>query len=374
MATAEEAVVPAAARTALYLPLLSQKRVALVVNHTSMVGKRHLVDLLQEHGVKVVKIFAPEHGFAGRADAGASLQNGYDAKRKLPVISLYGKRKKPTLNDLKDVDVILFDIQDIGVRCYTYLSTLHYVMEASAEAGIPMIVLDRPNPNGYYVDGPVLKRQFRSFVGVDPVPLVYGMTIGEYTLMINAEGWLQNGVKTDLYVIPIRGYRHDRPYVLPVKPSPNLPNARAVALYPSLVLMEGTAFSLGRGTLFPFECYGAPRYRKKTFCFTPHAMPGAKHPKYQNRCCYGADLRHLDMASLRSKKRVLLHYLKDAYAHYSDKRHFFLHGGTFFDKLAGSDHLRKQLESGWSEGQIRKSWKADLEKFKRIREKYLLYP
>ena len=275
---------------------------------------------------------------------------------------------------LRGIDIILFDIQDVGVRFYTYLSTLHYVMEAAAEQHIPLIVLDRPNPNGHYVDGPVLKRKFRSFVGLDPVPIVYGMTIGEYAKMLNGEGWLKGGVTADLRVIKLQGYTHDTPYSLPLKPSPNLPTERAVALYPSLALFEGTQFSAGRGTPTPFELYGAPGYTKKKFCFTPRPMPGASRPKHQGKCCYGIDLRNVPVEKIRSEKQLHLGYLIDAYRHYNNKRKFFPNGGKFFDKLAGSDRLRRQLEAGWSEAEIRKGWQKDLERFKRIREKYLLYP
>lgn len=372
-ATAEETVVPAAVRTVLYLPMLSHKRVALVVNQTSRVGSTHLADFLLAKGVAVRKIFAPEHGFRGMVDAGAQVKNGRDRTTGLPVISLYGKYKKPTKAMLRGIDIIVFDIQDVGVRFYTYLSTLHYVMEAAAKQHIPLIVLDRPNPNGHYVDGPVLKRKFRSFVGLDPVPVVYGMTIGEYAKMLNGEGWLKGGIKADLCVIRLQGYTHDTPYRLPVKPSPNLPTERAVVLYPSLAFFEGTQFSAGRGTTAPFERYGAPGYTQKRFCFTPSPMPGASRPKHQGKCCYGVDLGSVPVEKIRSEKRLHLGYLIDAYRHYNDEKRFFLNGGKFFDKLAGSDRLRKQLEAGWSEAQIRKSWEADLEKFKKIREKYLLY-
>ena len=370
---AAHAVTPAADRPDKYLPLLKGKRVALVVNQTSMVGTTHLADFLLSKGVNVRKIFAPEHGFRGRADAGAKLKDGRDGRTGLPLISLYGKHKKPTKAMLRGIDVIVFDIQDVGVRFYTYLSTLHYVMEAAAEQHIPLIVLDRPNPNGHYIDGPVLQRKFRSFVGLDPVPIVYGMTIGEYAKMLNGEGWLKGGMKADLRVIKLQGYTHATPYRLPIKPSPNLPTERAVALYPSLALFEGTQFSAGRGTSTPFELYGAPGYTKKSFCFTPKPMPGASSPKHKGKCCYGVDLRRVPVERIRSEKRLNLGYLLDAYRHYSDKKHFFPNSGKFFDKLAGSDRLRKQLEAGWSEAQIRKSWESDLRRFKKIREKYLLY-
>lgn len=364
----------AADRPEIYLPLLDGKHVALVVNQSSLVGKKHLVDYLLKHGIKVKKIFAPEHGFRGNADAGAHVKNSRDRKTGLPIISLYGKHKKPTKNDLKGIDMIVFDIQDVGVRFYTYLSTLHYVMEAAAEQYIPVMVLDRPNPNGHYVDGPVLQRKYRSFVGLDPVPVVYGMTIGEYARMLNGEGWLKHGVKTDLRVIPLAGYTYRSRYSLPVKPSPNLPNDRAVMLYPSLAFFEGTAISAGRGTGKPFQLYGAPKYMRKKFSFVPQSRPGAKYPKYKGKRCYGVDLSRIDMQKYRSRGKLYLGYLRDAYRHYADKKHFFPNGGKFFDRLAGTDRLRHQIISGVPEADIRKSWEKDLVEFRKIRERYLLYP
>jgi len=367
-------ITPAAERPALYLPLLEGKDVALVVNHTSLVGKQHLLDYLLKQGIHVRKIFAPEHGFRGDADAGAHIGDSRDRKRGIPIISLYGKHKKPAKNDLAGIDLIVFDIQDVGVRCYTYLSTLHYVMEAAAERHIPLVVLDRPNPNGNIVDGPVLKRKYRSFVGLDPVPLLYGMTIGEYARMLNEEGWLKGGVKADLTVIPLAGYTHRSRYTLPVKPSPNLPNERAVMLYPSLVLFEGTVISAGRGTAKPFQLYGTPEYTVKTFSFVPRSRPGAKHPKHEGKRCYGVDLSRIDIARYRSIQRLQLKYLLDAYRHYAGKKHFFPNGGKFFDRLAGTDRLRHQIISGVPETAIRKSWEKDLVQFRKIRRKYLLYP
>ena len=364
-------VTPAAEQPALYLPLLKGKCVALVVNHSSLVGKKHLLDTLLKQGILVKKIFAPEHGFRGNTDAGAHVANSRDKKTGLPIISLYGKHQKPTKQDLIGIDMILFDIQDVGVRFYTYLSTLHYVMEAGAEQHIPVMVLDRPNPNGYYIDGPVLQKKYRSFVGLDPVPVVYGMTIGEYAQMLNGEGWLKHRVKVDLQVIPLKHYTHQKTYTLPVKPSPNLPNARAVLFYPSLAFFEGTVISAGRGTSKPFQLYGAPKYSKKRFSFVPKSRLGAKYPKFKRERCYGIDL---STEKLRREKKLNLSYLNDAYIYYTDKKHFFLNGGKFFDKLAGTDDLRKQIISGVSDAVIRKSWKKDLRVFKNIRKKYLLYP
>ncbi len=366
-------ITPAAQRPGLYLPLLEGKNIALVVNHSSLTQKGHLVDFLLGKGIKVRKIFAPEHGFRGTSDAGKHLKNSRDSKTGLPILSLYGKHKKPTKKDLSGIDLILFDIQDVGVRFYTYLSTLHYVMEAAAENHIPVIVLDRPNPNGHYVDGPVLKRKYRSFVGLDPVPVVYGMTIGEYARMLNGERWLRGGVQAKLTVIPLANYTHQSFYSLPVKPSPNLPNDRAIALYPSLAFFEGTVFSAGRGTTKQFQLYGAPEYTIKKFSFIPRSMPGARYPKFKGKRCWGVDLSKRSLQSIRAEKRLNLSYLLDARRHYPQKKQFFLKSG-FIDKLSGSDQLRKQILSGKSEAQIRKSWQADLAKFRKIRAKYLLYP
>jgi len=366
-------IIPAAERPELYLPLLKDRNVALVVNQSSAAGKQYLVDFLLKHYVKVKKIFAPEHGFRGRADAGAHIENSRDSKTGLPIISLYGTHKKPTKGDLEGIDMIVFDIQDVGVRFYTYLSTLHYVMEAGAERHIPVMVLDRPNPNGYYIDGPVLKKRYRSFVGLDPVPVVYGMTIGEYARMLNGEGWLKHGVKAKLTVIPLANYTHDSFYSLPVKPSPNLPNDRAVMLYPSLAFFEGTLMSAGRGTTKPFQLYGAPKYRVKKFSFVPRPRPGATYPKYGGKRCYGVDLSRVNIEKERRKRKLNLGYLMDAYANYADRKHFFLRNG-FFDRLAGTDMLRKQIVSGALEEAIRKSWGKDLQKFRKVRKKYLLYP
>ena len=366
-------VVPAADRVDAYLPLLQGKKVALVVNHSSRVGNKHLVDFLLQKGIKITKIFAPEHGFRGRADAGSHVKNSRDSRTNLPIISLYGKHKKPTKSDLKGTDILLFDIQDVGVRFYTYLSTLHYVMEAGAQNNKPLILLDRPNPNGHYIDGPILESKQRSFVGLDPVPLVYGMTIGEYARMLNGEGWLAKGAKVKLTVIPTAGYRHDTPYSLPIKPSPNLPNDRAIALYPSLAFFEGTVFSAGRGTTKPFELYGHPNYRSKKFSFVPKSRVGAKYPKFQNKKCYGIDLSQKSLKDIRAKKQIELSYLQDAYANFPNKKQFFLKN-NFMDKLAGTDKLRKQILSGLSEAKIRASWQRDLDKFRKIRMKYLIYP
>ena len=353
-----------------YLPLLKGKNVALVVNQSSLVYGEHLVDTLLAQKINVVKIFAPEHGFRGKADAGQHLKNGLDTQTGLPIVSLYGKHKKPTHADLKNIDVLLFDIQDVGVRFYTYLSTLHYIMEAGAENNIEVIVLDRPNPNGARIDGEVLNLKYKSFVGMHPVPILYGMTIGEYALMINGEGWLKGHKKANLKVVKLGNYRHDAYYALEVKPSPNLPNDLSVYLYPSLAFFEGTTFSAGRGTLQQFQLYGSPYYTKKAFSFTPISREGAKHPKHQNKKCYGVDL---SFEAIDAYGGINLNYLLDAYKHYPYKNKFFLKS-KFIDKLAGSANLRKQVLAGKSAKQIKKSWQKGLNKFKKVRQNYLLYP
>ncbi|MGB5964219.1 MAG: DUF1343 domain-containing protein [Sulfurimonadaceae bacterium] len=356
-----------------YLPTVQHKSVAMVVNQSSTVGGSHLVDLLSEKGIKVKTIFAPEHGFRGKADAGEHIKDGIDKKSGLPIVSLYGKHKKPTSDDLKGVDVIVFDIQDVGVRFYTYLSTLHYVMEAAAENNISVIVLDRPNPNANRIDGPMLKKEFSSFVGLHPVPVLYGMTIGEYAQMINGEGWLKGGIKAELTVIRVQNYSHSDFYHLPIKPSPNLPNDLSIALYPSLALFEGTLISAGRGTTKQFQLYGAPEYTKKDFSFVPVPRDGAKYPKHKGEVCHGVDLSGTTLEAVRASKKMSLDYLLDAYRNYSEKEKFFLENG-FIDRLAGSDELRKQIIAGKSEKEIRASWESDLKQFKKIRIKYLLYP
>jgi len=362
-------IVMGAENYAEYMPLLKSKRVALVVNQSSLVEGEHLVDKLLREGVNITKIFAPEHGFRGNADAGEKVKDGRDKATKLPIISLYGKHKKPTKRDLQNVDIIVFDIQDVGVRFYTYLSTLHYVMEAGAENGIPLIILDRPNPNGNRIDGEILNFKYKSFVGLHPVPILYGMTIGEYGKMINGEGWLDGNLQANLKVIPLKNYKHDDFYYLPVKPSPNLPNELSIYLYPSLAFFEGTTFSVGRGTDMQFQIYGDPKYKKKDFSFIPVSMEGAKYPKHKHKTCYGVDLRStlMDLSA-----DIDLSYLIDAYKNYPNKDRFFLKN-NFFDKLAGSNKLRKQIKAGMTPHEIKKSWEKGLNEFKEIRKKYLIY-
>ncbi|RAU82020.1 exo-beta-N-acetylmuramidase NamZ family protein [Pontibacter arcticus] len=349
-----------------YLPLLKNKRVGLVVNQTSVVGKSHLVDTLVSHGVKVVTIFAPEHGFRGEADAGAYVKDAKDIKTGLPIISLYGKNKKPSAAQVKDIDVLLFDIQDVGTRFYTYISTMHYVMEAAAENNKAVLILDRPNPNGHYVDGPVLEPEHKSFVGMHPIPIVHGLTVGELAQMINGEKWLEGQRQANITVIPVVGYTHATAYTLPVKPSPNLPNAQAIALYPSLCFFEGTNVSVGRGTEMPFQVIGSPYYKNKSFSFTPESMPGAAEPPYKNQVCYG-----LDLTQPSDAQPFTLTYLLDFYKNSTDQAKFF---NTFFEKLAGTTALRQQIIAGKTEAEIRASWEPALAVYKKLRKQYLLYP
>jgi len=366
---AQKAIVVGANQFEKYAPLLKGKSMAIVANQTSMLNKNtHLVDYLnKQFPNKVQRVFAPEHGFRGKADAGEHLKNGIDTKTGLAIISLYGKNKKPSKKQLQNVDIILFDIQDVGVRFYTYISTLHYVMEACAESNIKLIVLDRPNPNAHYVDGPMLEKEHKSFVGMHPVPLVYGMTIGEYAKMINGEKWLKNGMQCDLKIIPLQNYTHQTEYILPIKPSPNLPNTKSINLYPSLAFFEGTNVSCGRGTEMQFQIYGSPyldkRYNK--FEFTPQPNFGAKQPKHNGKICYGQDLKNQEKLN-----RLNLEWLIEAYVSTKDKSKFF---NPFFTKLAGTTKLQEQIELTYTYREIRKNWFRDIEKFKKVRSKYLMY-
>lgn len=365
-------IIVGAERTGEYFPMIKGKNVAIVANHTSLINGVHLVDSLLSAGFKVVKVFSPEHGFRGNADAGQEINDKIDLVTGLPIISLYGVNRKPQAIDLENVDVIIFDIQDVGARFYTYISTMTYVMEACAENHIPVIILDRPNPNGFYVDGPVLEPAFKSFVGLHPVPIVYGMTVGEYARMVNGEGWLENGVKCKLSIVSIENYKHADFYELPVKPSPNLPNKYAVYLYPSLCLFEGTIVSVGRGTDFPFQIIGHPGYAIGSYLFTPKSIPGvATKPKYEGLTCYGQNLSDFARDMEELPPQLHLSWLIAFYKILKDKGNFF---DIYFEKLAGTALLRKQIEEGWSEEQIRESWQPGLDKFKTIRTKYLLYP
>lgn len=366
-------VVPGACQLERYLPLLDGKRVAVCGNQTSLVGNTHIVDTLLHSGIKVEKIFCPEHGFRGNKEAGAHIASSTDAKTGLPIISLYGKNRKPQPEQMRGLDVVVFDLQDVGCRFYTYISTLHYVMESAAEQNVQVVVLDRPNPNGYFVDGPVLDTQYRSFVGMHPVPVVYGMTIGEYARMINGERWLANGVQCKLTVVTLVNYTHDTRYDLPVAPSPNLPNAESVYLYPSLCFFEGTNVSVGRGTPYPFQVYGAPGQKHGDFSFTPVPIPGAsENPPCKNRECVGFFLQPVAHDSLNGHNELNLSYLLTAYDGTPDKSTFFTNP-KFFDLLAGSSLLRQQIQDGWSAEEIKGTWHEDLQKFLAIRSQYLLY-
>jgi uncharacterized protein YbbC (DUF1343 family) len=360
-----------AARTDLYFPALTGKTIGIICNQTSLVGNTHLVDTLISAGFSVRAIFSPEHGFRGDSDAGTDIMDGTDRKTGIKIVSLYGKKKKPEPSDLAGIDILIFDIQDVGVRFYTYISTLTLVMEAAADAGIPLIILDRPNPNGFYIDGPVLDTSFRSFVGMHPVPVVYGMTIGEYALMVNGEGW-PGEKKCNLTVVPLTGYTRNMIVKLPVKPSPNLPNWQSVYLYPSLCLFEGTKISVGRGTEFPFQVFGHPGYLIGSFIFKPESIPGiSEHPPYEGQVCYGSNLSGFADNYSQTEHPFTLFWLIRTYEFFTDSTDFFT---SYFDKLAGTDQLRKDIISGKPEEKIRKSWEKDINAFRQIRKKYLLYP
>ncbi|MCC6251475.1 MAG: DUF1343 domain-containing protein [Bacteroidia bacterium] len=356
-----------------YLPLIQSKNVSIVGNQTSVVGKKSLLDTLLSLQIKVINVFSPEHGFRGTASAGERVANDIDSLTGIQVKSLYGSNKKPDKNDLKDIDVMLFDLQDVGVRFYTYISTLHYVMQACAEQNVELIVLDRPNPNGFYIDGPVLNDSFASFVGMHKVPVVYGMTIGEYAQMINGENWIKTANPCKLQVITCKDYTHQSRYFLPIKPSPNLPNHKSILLYPTLCFFEGTVISVGRGTDKPFQQYGHPEMQHGEISFTPQSLSGASNPLYANKKCYGFDLSNNDnlLNTIDSGKGLQLEILFNAYSNFPNKEQFF---NSFFNKLAGNSTLQKQIKQGLSTAQIKSSWQTDIDKFKTVRAKYLLYP
>lgn len=368
--SAQNNIIPGAERMDEYIGLLFGKNVALTGNHTSVVNSIHLVDTLLSRGIKVVKIFTPEHGFRGEAGAGEKVSDGTDEHSDLALISLYGSKRMPSAEDLTGVDIMLFDIQDVGIRFYTYISTLHYVMEACAESGIPLMILDRPNPNGNYIDGPVLENEFRSFVGMHPVPLVYGMTIAEYGSMINGEGWLKDKIKCKLEIISCKNYSHSKEYILPLAPSPNLRSRQSVKLYPSIALFEGTVISEGRGTLHPFEVYGHPLLTTGDYYFTPVSMSSAPDPKLAGQLCRGEDLRKWQPEGGKWDK-IELQWIIKAYQNFPDKDAFF---NDFFFNLSGTRKLYEDICSGKNEKEIRKKWKSDIEDFRLIRNKYLLYP
>ena len=352
-----------------YVPQLKKKRVGIVTNITGVINTTSIVDTLLKLKVNVKKIFGPEHGFRGNTEAGEKVTSNMDAKTGLPIVSLYGSNKKPTAEQLKDIDVLIYDIQDIGVRFYTYISTMCYAMEACAENKKDFIVLDRPNPNGFYIDGPTMKNEFKGFLGIHNVPLVYGMTCGEYARMANNEGWLKNKVKCNLIVIPLKNYDRKATYALPVKPSPNIPNLDAILLYPGLGLFEGTIISLGRGTDIPFQVIGHPEYSDTVFSFIPKATDLSKEPKYLDKRCYGLDLKK-DIYLKEHPRKMNLSWIKKMYAD--------LNNPDFFDRNfnyhSGNAELKEQLKAGISEEEIRKTWQKDLKNFNLIRKKYLLYP
>lgn len=361
---------PGAYRTELYIDLIKGKSVAIVANQTSMIGRTHLVDSLLSSGTDIRVIFSPEHGFRDLADAGELINDGKDPRTGISLISLYGTHLKPTSDDLKGIDVVIFDIQDVGTRFYTYISTLHYLLEACAENHVKCLVLDRPNPNGFYFDGNILDTAYSSFVGMDPVPVVHGMTVGEYAQMVNGEGWLKGGIRCELTVIKCLNYDHSTHYTLPIRPSPNLPNQTSVYLYPSICFFEGTNLSLGRGTSFPFQVFGSPDLPDTGFSFTPESVPGAKNPPLLGVRCFGTDLRDAIKMKLVPKPELNLDWVISAYNNFPDKGKFFT---PYFDVLAGGPVIREQIQRGMTSMQIRETWKEGLEKFGRIREKYLLY-
>ncbi|MFP2996082.1 DUF1343 domain-containing protein [Spongiivirga sp. MCCC 1A20706] len=371
-ATVQKKPTTAANQTEIYLNKLKGKHVGIVANQTSVIfkdnGYTHLIDSLLTLNIDITKVFAPEHGFRGAADAGEDVEDGIDKKTKLPIFSLHGKHKKPTKEQLEDLDLVVFDIQDVGVRFYTYISTLHYVMEACAEQNKKLLIFDRPNPNGHYVDGPTLEKEHSTFLGKHPIPLVHGMTIGEYAQMINGEGWLKNGLQCDIEIITVANYNHATPYSLVIRPSPNLPNDKAINLYPSLGLFEGTYINAGRGTEFQFQRYGAPFLdsTKYDFKYWPRPNFGSKYPKHSGGVCYGKDLTNSAYLS-----EVDLSWVIDAYNNTTDKSLFFKDRG--FTIHAGNEQLRKQIETGMTSDEIRETWKEDINRFLQIRKKYLLY-
>ena len=349
-----------------YIDILKDQNIGIVANKSSILSiNSHLIDTLLYLGININKVFVPEHGFRGEADAGEKIFSQKDPKTGLTILSLYGNQRKPTNEQLKGISTMVFDLQDVGVRFYTYISTLHYIMEACAEKNIPLIVLDRPNPNGHFIDGPVLENDCKSFVGMHPVPIVYGMTIGEYAQMINGEGWLNNQIKCQLKVIKLKNYTHKTHYELPLRPSPNLPNSQAIALYPSLCLLEPTVISVGRGTEMQFQIFGHPNLPKSKFNFRPKSNFGAKNPKLENKICNGVDLRKYNISN-----KIELKWIIDSYCNYPEPKSFFKEG---FYKIAGTKKLKKQIEEGLSKKEIRRTWKEGLINFKRIRLKYLLY-
>ncbi|MGZ3872300.1 MAG: exo-beta-N-acetylmuramidase NamZ family protein [Mucilaginibacter sp.] len=369
-------IIPAADQINSYIDYLKGKNIGMVINQTSVIGKRQTLSLdsLLKLGVAIKKIYGPEHGFRGEASNGADVSNSIDSKTGVPVISIYGnKHFKPTPEDLKGIDLVIYDIQDVGVRFYTYLSTLQYVMEACAENNIELMILDRPNPNGFYVDGPILDTAYRSFVGMNPIPIVHGLTTAEYAWMLNGEGWLKNHEKCKLKIVKVANYKHQMPYKLPVNPSPNLNTPPSILLYPSVCLFEGTTLSLGRGTMFPFLQLGHPALEGKyNYSFKPVSIAGmSEDPPQKNKVCYGIDLKNYDSNTIYNTGKLNLAWLIELYKAFPDKQHFF---NAYFTRLTGSTELRKQIEAGKNEAEIHASWEPGLSSYKTMRKKYLLYP
>jgi len=363
-----------------YLPYLKGKRVAILGNQTSVVGTTHLVDTLQRLGVSIVKVFGPEHGFRGNASAGVRVNDEVDSATGIPIISLYGPKRKPSKQDLANVDLMIYDVQDVGCRFYTNINVLSHLMEACAENGKELLILDRPNPNGYFVDGPVLDMKLRSGIGMFPIPITHGMTIGEFAQMINGEGWLPNKLKCRIRIIKVANYNHDMPYTLPVKPSPNLNTQQAILLYPTTCIFEGTALNHGRGTYYPFTVLGSPHLKGKySFSYTPVSIPGmSETPLYMNEVCYGLDLRNYNTDILRREKRINLSWIKELYKAYPYKEKFFDHTQSReignIDFRTGDSRFRQQIIDDVPDEQIRKSWEPGLSNYKKMRLKYLLYP
>jgi len=372
-APAIQPILPAADQISAYIDYLKGKNIGMLINQTSIIGpnKVPVVDSLVKLGIGIKKIFGPEHGVRGNASNGAKVDDSKDPVTGLPVISLYGKHYKPTVDDLKGINLMIFDVQDVGTRFYTYISTLHYLMEACAENNVELVIFDRPNPNAF-VDGPTLDTAYRSFVGMHPIPVLHGMTIAEYAQMINGEGWLKNKVKCKLKIFKVANYSHDMAYKLPVSPSPNLNTDQSILLYPHICFFEGTNISLGRGTMFPFQILGSPLLKGKyTFSFKPVSMPGmSENPPLKDQVCYGISLKDYNTDSLKTSGKLNLAWLITLYKEYPDKEHFFI---PYFTKLAGSETLKKQIIAGKTEAEIRQSWEPALSKFKVTRSKYLLY-
>jgi len=369
-----------AEQTDKYVPYLKGKRVAILANQTSIIGKTHLVDSLSRLGIKIVKVFGPEHGFRGNASAGTAVTDETDVATGIPIVSLYGKKNKPTKEDLADVDIMIYDLQDVGCRFYTNINALARLMEACQENGKELLILDRPNPNGYLIDGPILDTQFKSGIGMFPLPIAHGLTVGEFAQMANGEGWLTNKVKCKLTIIKVANYDHSMPYTLPVPPSPNLNTQQGVMLYPSTCLFEGTYLNHGRGTYFPFTVIGSPELKGKyEFSYTPTSIKGmAETPLFMNQVCYGLDLRNYDIEQLRKKKQINLQWMMELYKASPNKEKFFdsrlSREMGVIERLAGSALFRQQIIDGKSEKEIRDSWEPGLSEYKKMRKKYLLYP